>query len=537
MSRDDADMEQQAQERIESDDGSAVVNLTDFWNAQQLVQRADGKVCYSDVDGCWYVYDGTRFRRDETLEIHRLANAAIGDIYEMAATATADAERKKYGAWALKSESQRSKRAMIDAARALAPVHPDQFDESPMLFNVLNGTVDLESYELSDHSPANLLTKRAPVRFDADATCPKWIAFLNRIFDGDPDLIEYWKRIFGYCLTGHISVHALFILYGTGRNGKSTLLYILGTLGGDYATHAYAKNWTMNRSDPQNFMLAPLKGVRIVTATESGSGQRLDEALIKAMTGGDPITAAHKHGRPFVFQPVFKPFLATNSKPEIRGTDEGIWSRQRMIPFEVAIPESEQIPDPIMRADLGSELSGILNWALEGLREFNEIGLNDPEIVLAATRAYREEMDVLGEWMAVNCVVGADSKILFSDLFKDYQEFTTNSGGEPISKKAFSGSLTDRGMKSKRGAGNKTYVSGIAKKGSGSVASVTDSKYEVTDFTDDSRKTTYTPSREEIPETPVTSVTGNSHAEAGSDDYYELAHEPYPIDSVTGDQR
>lgn len=527
----------------ESDDGEPAVNpspvlrLTDLWNARRMIETTAGRTLWCDVYNAWFIYDDRRFRRDETREIDRIAIRTVQGFYQRVAEMDSANDREKLAKWVIRSEAHRSRSVMVDSARALAPVHPSDFDREPMLFNVRNGTVDLETQLLRPHELGDRITKLANYEFIADAGCHHWHQFLGTIFDGNDDLISYWQRIFGYCLTGLLSEHALFILYGIGRNGKSTLLHILRRLAGDYGTHILARSLTTGKSDPQNFMLADLAGVRVATATEPGSGHRLDESLVKAMTGGDPIRAAHKHGRPFVFEPVFKPFLATNSKPEIRGTDEGIWSRPRLIPFDIVIPEDQRLPDHLLRGQLESELPGILNWALVGLQDFLDGGLADPEIVRASTREYREEMDELGEWIAASCVLHPVAEDLFSALYADYRRFTATEAGDALSNNAFSRSLTDRGIKSIKGSGNTTHKVGIARNGSSGAARVTEIPVGVTDNSGISRISPYTPSQGSYTETPVKTVTGNSSDMADEElfnDMLDAIEEAAQADAIRG---
>jgi putative DNA primase/helicase len=344
-------------------------------------------------------------------------------------------------------------------------VHPNEFDRDPLLFNLLNGTIDLRTQRLQQHKRAERLTKRTEVRFDPSAACPLWLAFLDRVFTENQNLIGFTRRLFGYCLTGLLTEHIIVILYGTGANGKSTLLHILRSLAGDYAHHCRPEVFTTKRNDSQGFELVSLAGARVVTASETGSGRRLDEALVKEMTGGEPITCAPKYGDFFSFQPVFKPLLATNHKPEIRGADEGTWRRMLLLPFAVTIPEGERDGD--LPHKLEGELSGILNWALEGLKEFLTTGLGTPEEVRAATADYRAEQDVLAGWIEDRCTLSTQVSDEYAALYGDYVAWCEDNKEEPINKARFSSSLDERGCPAHRGAKGKRLRTGIARQSVG----------------------------------------------------------------------
>jgi P4 family phage/plasmid primase-like protien len=377
-------------------DPESELHLTDTWNAHRLVTLNEGDILWCEVFKQWFVYDGTRYVKDMTREVERRAEHTVKGLYKYAASFPDKERRQTVATWAVQSESRFRIGSMVESAKRMVPVHPNEFDNDPMLFNVVNGTVDLRSQTLIPHQREHRLTKLAPVVLDPEAICPLWLAFLHRIFSGNQSMIGFVQRLFGYGLTGLLTDHIVVILYGTGANGKSTLLGVLRSLAGDYAHHCRPEVFTTKRNESQGFELVPLAGARVVTASETGAGKRLDEALVKEMTGGEPISCAPKYGDFFTFQPVFKPLLATNHKPQVRGVDEGIWRRLILLPFTVTIPETERDRD--LPAKLQQELSGILNWVLAGVRDFLDAGLAIPEEVRAATQDFRSEQDILGAW-------------------------------------------------------------------------------------------------------------------------------------------
>jgi len=436
--------------------------LTDTWNAHRLVDCPKDDLLWCEAFKHWFVWDGTRYARDLTREVERRAERTVADLYEYAGTLPTSDGRQRMAEWAMSTESRHRLTNMVESAKRMVPVHPSEFDRDPLLFNLLNGTIDLRTQRLQQHKRAERLTKRTEVRFDPSAACPLWLTFLDRVLAGNQNLVGFTQRLFGYCLTGLLTEHIIVILYGTGANGKSTLLHVLRSLAGDYARHCRPEVFAAKRNDSQGFELVSLAGARVVTASETGSGRRLDEALVKEMTGGEPITCAPKYGDFFSFQPVFKPLLATNHKPEIRGADEGIWRRVLLLPFGVTIPEEER--DGALPHKLEGELPGILNWALEGVREFLANGLGTPEEVKTATADYRAEQDVLANWIEDRCTLGTQMSDEYAALYQDYVAWCEENKEEPINKARFSSSLDERGCPAHRGTKGKRLRLGISRR-------------------------------------------------------------------------
>ncbi len=237
-----------------------ILRLTDTWNARRLVSENDGDILWCEVFRQWYVYDGTRYVKDLTREVERRAERAVKGLYEHASTLLDSQDRKKLAEWAIQSESRNRISNMVESAKRMVLVHPNDFDIEAMLFNVMNGTIDLRTQTLRPHSREDRLTKRADVTYDSSATCPLWMSFLNRVFAGNQEVIAFVQRLFGYCLTGLLTDHIIAILYGTGANGKSTLLRVLRSLAGDYAHHCRPEVFTAKRTSLRALSLCPWRG-------------------------------------------------------------------------------------------------------------------------------------------------------------------------------------------------------------------------------------------------------------------------------------
>ncbi len=426
-----------------------VFNLTEKGNAERLIHRHGRELRYCWRWHEWFVFDGKRWKADDTGEVYRRAKDAVAGIYEEASAATDEERRKALAKHAVRSESGAKIREMIHLARDQVPVTPDQFDTDPWALNVENGTIDLRTGELREHWREDLITKIAPVEYDPDATSPTWAATLERALPS-PALREFFKKLCGYGLTGDVSEHILAVLYGTGANGKSTILNALLAAAGDYGMQA-APDLLVAKKGAHPTEVADLFGMRLVASIEVEDGRRLAESLVKQLTGGDKVRARRMRQDFWQFDPTHKVFLAVNHKPEIRGTDTAIWRRIRLIPFEQTIPPAEQ--DKKLPQKLEAELSGILAWAVEGCLAWQREGLQAPEEVRRATGAYRSEMDVIGAFLQDECEIGAGYRESFAKLYKRYEEWCEDGGERAETRRKFNARLKERGRLESRRSG------------------------------------------------------------------------------------
>jgi putative DNA primase/helicase len=254
-------------------------------------------------------------------------------------------------------------------------------------------------------------------------------------------------------LTGDINEQVMFILYGYGKNGKSVFLSVLSALLGDYAGTASFRTFDADKQSEQSNDLAMLKGKRFVSMSESAADRRLNEPLIKQVTGGDEITCRFLRKEFFSYIPQFKLFLATNHKPVITQSDFGIWRRIVLIPFEQNFDGREEAG---LKEQLLLELPGILNWAIEGLKKWNNEGLKKrPQAVIEATERYKKDSDTVGQWLEGNMVQRSDSEIKSSDAYNNYKDWATENGHYPVGNKNFKSSLEERGFYvKKKNSGN-----------------------------------------------------------------------------------
>jgi putative DNA primase/helicase len=339
--------------------------------------------------------------------------------------------------------------AAVELSRARFHLEPNQMDGNIDVVGCENGSMlDLITGSRVPNG-TGYLTRKLGASLEASTSCLEWTKFLTRIFDGDPDLIGFVQRALGYTLTGSVAEQCMFILIGTGANGKSTFLKALHHLFGDYAASVpMAALMEQKNGSAQTNDLAYLVGKRFVTASEGERGQRLAESKIKMMTGGDRISCRALYKDYSEFDPQFKLWLATNNLPNITGMDEAIWRRIMVIPFPVTIPPEER--DRELGARLVQELPAILDWAIQGLRDWRQQGLSPPSRVLQSTKTYRDDNDTVGQWIEAACIVEPRVQATMKELYESYKSWCENSAAEPMQNNSFGKELTRRGFESFR---------------------------------------------------------------------------------------
>ena len=319
----------------------------------------------------------------------------------------------------------------------------DQWDRDTGILNTPGGVVELLTGELRQGSPSDHCTKATAVAPGGD--CPLWHKFLDRVTAGDKDLQAYLQKIVGYALTGSTREHALFFLYGTGANGKGVFLNTITAILGDYARVAPVDTFTVSTSERHPTDLAMLRGARLVAAQETEEGRFWAEAKIKALTGGDPISARFMRQDFFTFTPQFKLLVAGNHKPRLKNIDEAIRRRLHLIPFAVTIPPEER--DDELPEKLRAEWGGILQWAIDGCLLWQADGLTPPAVVQDATREYFGDQDALANWIEEDCELGPEFWAALDHLFQSYKDFVRRSGEMPKTKYRLGQQLESAGFK------------------------------------------------------------------------------------------
>lgn len=422
-------------------------HCTDVGNAARFARQHLLVARFCHDFGHWLIWNGKYWQADKTGEVMRLARKTVQSIYQESADAPQGDEKRKLALHAVRSESESRLAAMVNLARSEAElvVSSEIFDQDPHLFNCENGTVDLRTGVIRDHSCEDYITKISPVVYDQNAKADRLERFLSEVFNGDVETIKFVHRAVGYSLTGLTSEQCFFLLHGSGSNGKSVFAKVLMTLMDSYGAHTAAEALMVKKFDgsatPE---VAKLRGARFVSASETEDGNRLAEAKIKQLTGGDPVTCRFLNENPFTYVPAYKIWLATNHKPKVSGTDYAIWRRVKLIPFNVRFEGDQK--DPNLEAKLLAEMPGILAWAVRGAVEWHRQGLGNCKAVEAATEEYRGESDSLALFLADECATGGVYKAKASELRETYEAWCRDLGETALNARGFGKAMRERGF-------------------------------------------------------------------------------------------
>ena len=436
--------------------------LTDLGNAHRFARehQTDTRYCWPWQK--WLIWNGRFWAHDDSGAVHRLAEQTVGAMYTEAGKLSMP-RREALGRWALKSEAHDRRAKMLASGQAIAgiPVRPAELDRDPWLLNVRNGTLDLRTGTLRPHERKDYITLGLDLDYDPDAKCPTWESFLSDVFAGVAETIAFLQRAIGHSLTGDVREDAFFILYGAGSNGKSTLINIVHVLLGLYAAKVPSELLMVRRGERHPTELATLYQKRFVSASETSQGCRLNEAMVKSLTSSDPIPCRRMKEDFWTFWPTHKMWLSTNHRPQIRGTDHGIWRRIHLIPFGVKFhePETKRTPqkDTKLPGRLLKELPGILAWVVRGCLDWQREGLKPPKTVRDATEGYRAEMDVLAAFLKECCVFDKGAKAGATALYEAYKRWCGATGEPAESQKSFGKRLGELGLTSRVSYGRTVY--------------------------------------------------------------------------------
>jgi putative DNA primase/helicase len=435
---------------------------TEAANAKRFCARFGDQARWCDPWGKWLVWDGKRWAIDRQRDVDDRAKQVASGLWPEFAEVAQQAPKSAstIAGFCKASNSAKGIASMLALARSEPgiAVLPESLDQDHWVLNVANGTLKLRTGELQPHRREDYLTKLAPVEYlpAAEAECPTWERFLEEVFEGKDDLIRFVQRAAGYSLTGSTCERCFFFLYGTGRNGKTTLLATLQKVWSDYATTLTTEMLMVRDRSQHPTEICDLHGRRLAVASETEDGRRFAEALIKQITGGEDRMKGRRMKEDFwEFRATHKLWLAGNHKPAIRGTDPAIWDRVKLVPFLRRFDK----PDKDLAAKLAAELPGILRWCVQGCLEWQHQGLGEPGEVKAATAAYRDEMDLLGAFINDHCIVGSDYRVRATDLYAAYARWCEATREYQQTQRRFGQSLTERGYE--RYTSNGTWYRGI----------------------------------------------------------------------------
>ena len=431
---------------------------SELGNAERLISKFGDDLLYCPQKKSWYTWTGRRWKKDESKAINIYAKITIREIYQEAALLTNTETKKKLFGHALKSESKLGIENMVELAKSETgvSVHLNEFDNIPYLLNCLNGTIDLRTGQLNAHNREDLLTHMINVDYNKPADCPKFKRFIDQIMNNNGNLVSYVQKIIGYSLTGYTREQCYFVFYGSGSNGKSTLLNVLRELLGSFVKNIDFNSLTYSGHSARGD-LARLISARVVTCVEVEPKKVVNETVINRITGGDPITVKKMYCDPFEYVPKYKIIIAGNDKPNLEGLKHATWRRIRLIPFNVQFEKGKGLNDKLTE-ELLEELPGILNWAVEGCLEWQKGGLVPPKEVEAATSAYRMEKDTVIEFLKDACIENPQASVKSTILYQSYQSWCLNNDKFTLGKKIFGESLKNKGFRKEKKQGMEQWI-------------------------------------------------------------------------------
>jgi putative DNA primase/helicase len=430
-------------------------NLTDQGNALGFAHLYSDKLKYCPEKKGWLGWTGSIWESQGDAMAWQAFIKSL-EIRLKAFKEGTDTEEWQRSALGFLSKAENHSRSAAGLAMATKlpqfMVKMNQFDSDPWLLTCENGEIDLKTGIFRPARVESYSTCQIPVRFNPNEGCPQWVKALDTIFLGDQAMIDYFQRCVGYSLTGNTREQVMFVCVGEGANGKSTILEVIKTLLGTYASSTPFTTFDAKTRNEQTNDLARLKGKRLVTIVETDEDSWLAEAKVKLATGGEAITCRFLQKEFFEYIPQFKIWMATNRAPQIKGTDHGIRRRLLLIPFNKRFEGSERVDG--FKDILLAELPGILNWALKGLAEWQKRGLKlgVPQVIEQTTDEYKADNDTLDQWID-ECVVRGNAEIDLiraTDLYDSYSAFMKRSNLRPKGLPQWGKDMKSKGIEKRR---------------------------------------------------------------------------------------
>lgn len=426
-------------------------HLTDVGNALMLQRLRGESIRFADDMEQWFFWNEKHWEPASEAVMLDIASSVARERHSVARNMPED-QRSAYGKYAYSCEAVQKRKSMIEAATALGAlrVRAQAFDANPRVFYAQNRAIELtkRGIVVRKHLREDLVTKIGGCDYDPSARRDRFDKFMMEFTGGNQELIDYLQRLCGYLLTGLTHEQAMFMFFGGGSNGKRKFLEAITNVLGGYAVSVQFETFSAkerNASAPSPD-LAKMRGARVVSATEPEQGVKLGEALVKQLTGEDPVTAREMYDSPFTFIPTHKIIIATNYKPVIRGTDFGIWRRVKLVPCLEQFDDEKGNKDPLLAEKLKAEASGVLNWMLAGFTKFQETGLAQCVAVTAATAEYRSESDVIGVFVAECVIRKSGCELTARELYSRYATWCREAGEYQHSQTAFGRKLAERGF-------------------------------------------------------------------------------------------
>ena len=414
--------------------------ITEDSAAQRFAEIYANRLRYCHDAGSWFEWDGAIWRQNRTKLGFQWSRELARELVAQ------EDDRVRYLSSKTSFASGVERFAQADPVFA---VTSEFWDRDPFLLGTPGGPVDLRTGRLVEAKPSDGITKSTAVPISLRSDCPLWIRFLDETTGGDAALKRFLWQFLGYCLTGDIREHALIFGYGSGGNGKSVFLNTAASIIGTYAAIAAMDTFAASSGDRHSTDMAMLAGARFVSVSETEEGRAWAESRIKALTGGDRITARFMRQDNFTFAPTFKLFVVGNHKPVLRNVDDAARRRFNIVPFTCKPAR----PDPELEHKLKAEWPAILRWMVEGCLDWQANGLQRPQSVINATAEYFGAQDIVGQFLSEECDFDPGNyhkTVQVGELFSAWSSFAKAAGEVPGSQKAFTDALERRGVERHR---------------------------------------------------------------------------------------
>ena len=425
-----------------------IFSYTDLGNAERLIYAYSDNIKYCPELKLFLIWDGRRWLKDITGEIDRIAFRTVRGIKKDVQHTDNPKVMEAAIAWAKSSESRAKLQNMIELSKVQSgvPISINELDQGKYLVNCLNGTIDLKGGSLLPHDKRQYITHCLPFEYKPfqEGQAARWVQFLCEVTNNDLSLLRYLWKLTGLCLSGDVSEHVLNIFYGSkGRNGKGLFLEIIQEILGELATVLPFASFEPKNASAIPCDIASMAGKRLVVAQESNEGKRLDEALVKSLTGGDRLTGRFMRCDLFTFKPTHKIIMSTNNKPVIRETSNAIWSRLRLVPFEVSFEgrEDRQLIDK-----LKAELPEIFSWMVAGFSVWQYEGLEAPERIKELCKEYRAGEDTIQIFIDECCFINSQVSSPAKNIYDAFVTWAERNGEKALPRKLFYSRLESRGF-------------------------------------------------------------------------------------------
>lgn len=424
---------------------------SDVANAERFLFLFGDRVRYCPEQQTWYIWNGARWEADRMLKVEFMAQRVASAVRDEASVQENEDVKKALNSWAKNSSMHGRIKALLSCAQCneAVVVRQDHWDADPWLLNLQNGTYELRNGKFRDHNRDDMISCMAPVDYTPDSPGEQFAGFLDTITSRREELLEWLQRFLGYCVSGDTGKQIFGLFHGPSSTGKSTLLNIVHeTLGNEYAGTVNAASLFKPYERESQLDFNHVVRCRLVTTSESIEGKYMPEAFIKSLTGGERISVREMYQKAYDFRPKFKLILGTNFRPNISESGNAVWRRMVYVPFDAKIESPDRrLADKILQA----ERSAVLRWLIAGFKLQHDTeadGSNfQPEVVGAAVKSYREEEDVVGDFLKEYTEKDADSEVAFRDIFAVFVRVRKRAGDRwTMSEKSFANRLTEHGI-------------------------------------------------------------------------------------------